>query len=217
MNRVVESPESGSLSGGCYFVRYGTMGHLGRFTAPAGAAYDWGTQVVIRSRRGLECGQVLAPAAAVSAKEETPQGEILRRMSVEDHLLLARAGQKRHQALRRCEQLLLRHGLPDVLIDAEYLLDGSTVVFYFLGPPSPELESLLDHLAREFESQVRLQDFLQAAQQGCGPDCGSDKATGCHSCAESCALAQMCHAKAASAPKAPGDATERNSRPSGCR
>jgi len=111
-----------------------------------------------------------------------------------DHLLLARAGQKRHQALRRCEQLLLRHGLPDVLIDAEYLLDGGTVVFYFLGPPSPGLESLLDHLAREFESQVRLQDFLQAAQQGCGPDCGSEKAAGCRSCAESCALAQMCHA-----------------------
>ncbi len=196
-----------------YFVRYGAMGQLGVFFASQEAEFSRGTQVVVRSVRGLECGQVLAPCQEADAEGASGHGEILRRMSVEDHLLLARTQQRRTQALRRCEALLEQHGVPDVLIDAEYLLDGNTLVFYFLGETSPRLKELLGELACEFEAQVRFQDFLHAAEVGCGPECGTERAGGCTSCHQGCALAAACPGSAL--PKSPPRSGDNGKSPPG--
>ncbi len=192
MDGSAAQPETALSTRPGYFVRYGAMGHLGVFLAAEKEVYHRDAQVVVRTGRGLECGQVLAPCQWHPA-ESAPAGEILRRMGVEDHLLLARSRRRQAQALRQCEELLQQRGVPDVLVDAEYLLDGNTLVFYFLGQPSPQAENLLQELARRFEAQVRLQDFVRAAEEGCGPDCGTEQAAGCTGCHSSCTLAAMCH------------------------
>ncbi len=178
----------GSLPVANYLVRYGAVGLIAPFESVGQKRWARGARVVVRSSRGMECGEVLA-----SYDRSLPaQGVILRAESVEDQLVWARAQKNRSLALQRCEQVLAQHHLQDVLLDAEYLLDGSTLVFYFLGEPSAQAVELLDTLARELEAQVKFQDFLRLVEQGCGPECGTQEA--CRSCVDGCALAQWCHA-----------------------
>ncbi len=47
-----------------YVVRYGAMRFLGIFSAPQGQTHCRGTQVVVRTDRGLEAGEVLCEATA---------------------------------------------------------------------------------------------------------------------------------------------------------
>ena len=57
-----------------YIVRHGAMRFLGEYEAVEGTAYGRGDDVVIRSDRGLEIGQVLCdanPRAVELIKEKT--------------------------------------------------------------------------------------------------------------------------------------------------
>lgn len=160
-----------------HLIRLGIFGHVGRFTAVDAVGYPRGTRVVCRTSRGLEVGSVLGPA---QFKEEDWQGDgsILRAITVEDDLLLARQAKSRDEAMAACEQLLRERGLPGVLMDVEHLFDGGTLYFYFLGDVSPEVEALTGELAEQYDSHVRFGKFAQAVTEGCGPGCGTEAAAG---------------------------------------
>jgi hypothetical protein len=84
--------------------------------------------------------------------------------------------------------------LPAVLMDVEHLFDGQTLLFYFLGEITPELEALTDELAELYELHVQFRRFAEAVTTGCGPGCGTEAATGggCTSCGTGCAVAGAC-------------------------
>ena len=46
-----------------HLVRVGALGHVGRFTAVDAVRYPRDTRVVVRTGRGLEVGEILAPPA----------------------------------------------------------------------------------------------------------------------------------------------------------
>ena len=76
--------------------------------------------------------------------------------------------------------------------------DGQTLVFYFLGETSPELEALTAELADLYEAKVQFRKFAEAVTEGCGPGCGTADAPGggCGtSCGTSCAVAGACATK----------------------
>jgi hypothetical protein len=118
----------------------------------------------------------------------------LRRITVADELLLARLERNSQQAFRACQQLLDERGLNTVLVDVEHLFDGRSLYFYFLGEPAPELEQLTAELVERYDSEVQFRRFAQSLADGCGPDCGTEQASGgkcggdaCSSCAVSAA------------------------------
>ncbi len=176
-----------------HLARVGAMGLVGRFASPDRVRYPRGMRVVVRTVRGLESAEILAPPSDNETVAEA-DGEILRAMTVEDNLLAERLDRRRDEALDACTKLLAEHGSAAVLLDVEHLLDGRRVYFYFLGEVPPEVESLTAELTEAYEAAVEFKQFTTTLLEGCGPGCGTEAAKGqggCASCS-GCAVASAC-------------------------
>jgi len=193
---MIERADNITVASRQHLVRVGALGTVGRFVAVDAVRYPRGSQVVVRTGRGLELGEVLSPPAD-EPDLLSPDGSILRGVTVEDQLLTARLEKNRQSALEACTQRLVERQLPAVLIDVEQLFDGQTLLFYFLGEVTAELEALTDELAELYETHVQFRKFAEAVTEGCGPGCGTESAAGCKTCVSSCAVASACSSRAA--------------------
>ena len=185
---------------GQHWVRHGVLGQVGRFTAADVQRYPRGARVVCRTQRGLEVGEVLATfdeSAASETCQRPVHGSLLRRVTVEDDLLLARLERNREDAYRACEERLIQRRIPAVLVDVEHLFDGQSLLFYFLGETTPELDEITSELAEVYEARVQFRKFTETLTAGCGPGCGTEDAE--HGCASgacsSCAVVSACGTK----------------------
>jgi len=181
---------------GFHLVRYSLLGEIGRFVAADAVRYPRNSRVILRSARGLEVGEVLA--APRTAESILPNdGQILRKMTVEDELLVARLEKHRHTAFEACSALLQENHVPAALMDVEHLFDGTGLFFYFLGEVPAEAEPFTQQLAAAYETTVEFRKFAKTLSEGCGPGCGTEEAMGqggCESCS-SCAVAAACGTK----------------------
>src|SRR5262245_21484420 len=138
-----------------HLVRVGVMGNVGRFVSPDAVHYPRGARVIVRTPRGLEIGEVLSGGPSTAPDLADADGVLLRAMMIEDELLEARLAKNREQAYDACAQRIADCGLPTVLIDVEHLFDGRSLVFYFLGEITPELESITAELAELYDAQAK--------------------------------------------------------------
>ena len=174
-----------------HLVRVGALGHVGHFTAVDAVRYPRAARVVVRTGRGLEVGEVLAPPA--DGEDASPAvGSILRGLTAEDQLLSARLELNRQAAYEACAARLRELPSGPVLMDVEHLFDGRTLIFYFLGELTAEVEALTAELAEVYEAQAQFRRFADAVNEGCGPGCGTDTAAGCKTCVTGCAVASAC-------------------------
>jgi len=180
---------------GQHFVRVGALGSVGRFVAEGAHRYPRGARVVCRTLRGLEVGEVLS--AVQSTDGQVSDGTLLRRITPQDDLLLARLEKNRDEAYHACATRVAERGLPAVLVDVEHLFDGQSLYFYFLGETPPELDALTAELAGVYEAKAQLQKFADTLTAGCGPNCGTEEGGGCGSSGgcTSCAVAGACGTK----------------------
>lgn len=184
-----------------HLVRVGALGQVLSLVSPEHVCYPRGTRVVVRTQRGLEVGEVLcppgqggneAPRASAGGAISRNEGSILRRMTPEDELLAQRLAKNRLAAQAACEERLAELGIPLLLLDTEFLFDGQTLVFYFLGGEVPaEMEPILQELAEAYDSRAQVRAFAQTLLAGCGPDCGTTAGCtdACTACATGCAVA----------------------------
>jgi cell fate regulator YaaT (PSP1 superfamily) len=182
-----------------HLVRVGAMGQIGRFAAVDAVRYPRRSRVILRTRRGLEIGDVLSPPDDADDGHAFADGDLIRGVTVADELLQARLEKNRKEAYEACSKMLVESGLPSVLVDVEHLFDGQGLFFYFLGEVSPNLEAYTQQLAEAYEAKVQFRKFTDTLIEGCGPGCGTDEAKGqggCDSCS-SCAVATACGAKRA--------------------
>lgn len=167
------------------------MGHVGRFVPAEPVQLPRGASVICRTARGLEVGEVLSLADRRSPNAAA-YGQLLRRVTPEDQLLLERLERYREEAYDACTHLLRQRSVPATLVDVEHLFDGQSVFFYFLGETNPELNALTDELAATYEKKVQFDRFAETLAEGCGPDCGTAAASGCGDSCATCAVAQAC-------------------------
>jgi hypothetical protein len=176
-----------------HLVRVGALGHVGRFAAVDARRFPRGVRVIVRTGRGLEVGEILAPPAD-DLPAELSDGSILRPMTAEDDLLQSRLDRNRESAIAACGARITELGLPAVLMEAEHLFDGRTLVFYFLGEPSAPLDAVVAELAEVYEAKAQVRRFADTLEYGCGPACGTTEAegAGCGACDTGCAVASAC-------------------------
>jgi cell fate regulator YaaT (PSP1 superfamily) len=170
------------------------MGQVGRFAAVDAVRYPRHSRVIVRTRRGLEIGEVLSPPRTGAGGVDDADGDLLRGMTVEDELLVARLERHRQAAFEACTSLLADHHIPAVLVGVELLFDGQGLFFYFLGHVPHEVESLTSQLAEVYETKVQFRKFTETLIEGCGPGCGTEEVKGrggCETCT-SCAVAGAC-------------------------
>jgi hypothetical protein len=180
-----------------HLVRVGAMGQVGRFAAVDAVRYPRHSRVIVRTRRGLEIGDVLSPPDDRNDNRSFADGEILRGMTIQDDLLQARLEKNRQEAYAACAGLVAQSGVAAVLVDVEHLFDGQGLFFYFLGEVPSELEAYTERLAETYEAKVQFRKFTETLIEGCGPGCGTEEVKGRGGCAtcNSCAVAGACGTK----------------------
>jgi hypothetical protein len=147
-----------------YLIRYGVMGHIGKFAASPGCetSLERDQLVVIQTHRGVELGEVLVPVGGVSALGKNVRAEgtaqssvdnanpspptdlphILRPAGPEDVTRRQQVEELRPSRFAMCQRVLQEGEWPLELIDVEPLLDGNTTVLHYLGPHQFDLRPL---------------------------------------------------------------------------
>ena len=183
-----------------YLIRYGLMGHIGQFHAPAESTdvFHRGQKVVIRSNRGVELGEVLSAcddpgSANLNGKfanrerhdslesSAAPEPRVYRAARANDLMLAQQANELRPNRLAMCLRILVENGWPWELIDVEPLLDGETIVLHYLGPH--ELDGAI------LRARFRVASKINVVLEPVGVDvplAESSGSGGCHGCGSGC-------------------------------
>jgi len=144
-----------------YVVRYGAMRFLGVFSAAAGRECRRGMNVIARTDRGLETGEVLceAMAEATGSIKDPGGGQILREMTAEDRNELTRLQQQAREQFDVCRKNIERLGLNMQLVDIEHLFGGERIVVYYLAESRVDFRELVRALAGEFQTRIEMRQI----------------------------------------------------------
>jgi cell fate regulator YaaT (PSP1 superfamily) len=168
-----------------YLVRHGLMGHVGRFWAEA-EDFERGQTVVIRSRRGIELGEILLRMAD-GQEPDAPlpaSATVLRLAGPDDFERARRAELDRPRRFEACERVFHEGIWPIELIDVEPLLDDRKTVLHYLGPHHLDTSGLVAALRARCDLEIyfepagrNVSNEPKPTESTCG-HCGSDGGCG---------------------------------------
>ena len=127
---------------------------------PAGKEYEVGDKVIVETARGKELGSVLIANTKVKKEDLVAELKPVERMATEDDLKKYEENlAKRDDAMAVCEEKIAKHGLEMKLIDVEFMIDGSKVVFYFSADGRVDFRELAKDLAGHFKNRIELRQI----------------------------------------------------------
>jgi len=144
-----------------YVVRHGSMRVLGVFGTSQGESFSRGAQVIARTERGLEAGEVLCEATddAVSHLDNPGRGQVLRGMTEDDRREVFRLRAVELAEFETCGQVVERLELPMQLVDVEHLFGGERIVVYYLAENRVDFRELVKLLAEEFRTRIEMRQI----------------------------------------------------------
>lgn len=135
----------------------------------AGKRYDFnaqqlelktGDQVVVETDRGRALGIVIA---AVDEREQTDKSKELRnvlRLANDEDRKMAEVNAKREkEAILFCQQRIAQRGMDMKLVRAEYLFDGSKIIFFFTADGRVDFRELVKDLAHYFHTRIEMRQI----------------------------------------------------------
>lgn len=137
------------------------MRTLGVFGAKGGDAYSRGAQVIARTQRGLETGEVLCEATdhVLASMEDPKNGQILREQNDDDLRELQRLFEQERGEHEICLQRISELELEMQLVDVEHLYGGERVVVYYLAEGRVDFRQLVKNLAKEFQTRIEMRQI----------------------------------------------------------
>jgi cell fate regulator YaaT (PSP1 superfamily) len=144
-----------------YIVRHGVMRNLGVFSTRGGDSIARGQQVIARTSRGLESGEVLceATAEAVAQLVDPQQGQILRSHTDDDVRDLRKMFEQERREYAICAERIKELALDMQLADVEHLYGGERVVIYYLAEGRVDFRELVKILAKEFQTLIEMRQI----------------------------------------------------------
>ena len=144
-----------------YVVRYGSLRQLGLFNTSRDEALLRGAQVIARTKRGLESGEVLCEASerAEADLKDAEGGQILRTMSSDDSNDLSRLRASERHEFEFCNQAVANLKLEMQLVDVEHVFGGERVVVYYLSENRVDFRELVKVLAAEFQTRIEMRQI----------------------------------------------------------
>jgi hypothetical protein len=169
------------MDGGEYLVHHGCAGHLGRFRATGLNRFGRGAPVVVRSRRGLELGEVLCPSGTDGAVLPDPLvGELIRAATGDDLVAANRQRDLGQRVFAEGSRFADTHGLPLALVDVEVFLDGRQALVHVVRLGPCDEGPLLADIGERNGLIVRMYDLAGEAPV----DADEHDDHGCGSCGE---------------------------------
>ncbi|HTU18965.1 MAG TPA: regulatory iron-sulfur-containing complex subunit RicT [Gemmataceae bacterium] len=143
-----------------WIVRHGAMRFLGTFDADTDS-YARGQEIVVRTERGLELGQILCPASprAVELIAEPTRGRIVRLLTDRDRDDRERLRRIEESELETCVRFVEQRHLQMELVDVEHLFGGERIIFYFLAEKRVDFRELVKDLAREYQTRIEMRQI----------------------------------------------------------
>ncbi len=116
--------------------------------------------VIVKTSRGVEFGEVVAPPEEVPEEEVTrPLKKIMRKASQDDVQKVARSREKEAAWMKEASKMVSEHKMAMKLVDSEYVFDGSRVIFYFTAEERVDFRQLVKDLARRFKTRIELRQI----------------------------------------------------------
>lgn len=145
-----------------YIVRYGLQRSVGAFSVKGPQSIARNAEVILRSDRGMEWGQVLCPATEQTGEylgtNET-QGRLLREVNDQDRILWDEVRAKEKEEFLGARQLIADQKLQMELVDVEHIFGGERVVFYYLAEKRVDFRELVKSLARQFKARIEMRQI----------------------------------------------------------
>lgn len=180
-------------------VRFGLMKMVGEFPYDGDAKPGCGSKLIIRTHRGTELGEMLTSTCpnagcskSVSRKEMlqyiensggrdypfTSEGRVLRVATVADLDKQAQIEQSRHALKVSAREAVERLNLPMKVVDAEPILGGERLTFYYISEERIDFRDLVKDLAAEHHARIEMRQVgardearLTADYERCGQYC----------------------------------------------
>lgn len=127
---------------------------------PDGLQLKPGDSVIVKTSRGVEFGEVVAPAQEMP--EELIPGQlkkVIRKANEDDLRKVAENRAKEEEALKVCQQKTAKHGLEMKLADVECIFDGSKMLFYFTAEERVDFRDLVRDLASIFKTRIEMRQI----------------------------------------------------------
>lgn len=144
-----------------FVVRYGAMRSLGVFSVRGNEKLSRASQVIARTDRGLEAGEVLAVATeeTIEHLSHAPHGQILRKMTSEDLNEWLHIQTQTRREFEVCQRHVSELGLNMELVDIERLFGGERMVVYYLSEERVDFRELVRRLASEFQTRIEMRQI----------------------------------------------------------
>ena len=140
-------------------VKFKTSGRIYYFD-PLDLDFHAGDGVIVETSRGIEFGDVACDPKEVEETEiVAPLKPVVRIATEEDWRMRDEYASKEPEAFALCEQKILEHNLDMKLVDAEYIFNGSKVVFYFTADERVDFRELVKDLAYSLRTRIELRQI----------------------------------------------------------
>ena len=127
---------------------------------PRGIKVTSGADVIVETSRGIEfgvcasCNEMIEDNMVVQ-----PLRPMLRLATDEDRRQVEENKKKEAEAFVICEKKILEHGLDMKLVEVEYTLDGSKILFFFTSEGRVDFRELVKELAGVFRARIELRQI----------------------------------------------------------
>ncbi|MCL4104735.1 UNVERIFIED_CONTAM: hypothetical protein GTU68_034174 [Idotea baltica] len=138
------------------------MRHLGEFQSRKSDGIVRGSEVIVRSERGVELGTVLSEADEKTGEylgEKARPGRILRLASDEDRRSAEEIADREKHYLSDASDMIRDRRLQMQLVDVEQVFGGERVVFYYLAEKRVDFRELVKVMARSFNTRIEMRQI----------------------------------------------------------
>lgn len=127
---------------------------------PKGEKYELGDMVIVETARGMELGHILIANKEIDEDELVAELKPVERRATAKDLETYQANlARRDDAMKVCAEKIAKHDLDMKLIDVEFMIDGTKIVFYFSADGRVDFRELAKDLAGHFKNRIELRQI----------------------------------------------------------
>src|SRR5690606_7542454 len=137
-------------------VRFRKAGKIYYFN-PGDLQMAAGDGCIVETARGVEFGRVVIGPREVPVEEVVqPLNPVIRCATSEDYQRVEENKRRAQEAFQIALRKIAEHGLPMKLLEAEYTLDESKLIFSFTADGRVDFRELVKDLASIFRTRIEL-------------------------------------------------------------
>ncbi len=179
-------------------VRYGRMNELGFFEHEQSNIPKVPCRVVVKTDRGQELGDIVGQLAACKIGQfklskgqvkkyfdssqieftDDSKGSVIRLATAADIREAKHLRKIAEDEMEYCKKLAAEMNLPMKIVDADHILGGERIIFYFMAETRVDFRELVKRLAHEYQSRIEMHQIgsrdeakLLGDLESCGQEC----------------------------------------------